>query len=204
MNGSAKLRWFEAISTGPVLGHVLEPDPPQPEVDMEEGLQDRADHPVDGHHGPALAGDLVGALEIQGAVRRYPAVHEAVTGHSPSLGAAPCGARLERLPARSRWQHRRSGEKSPPSDSNREPRSYKDRALPIELGGQLVARAHRSACPDRWRWRSFEATLRPCPHATGVTSSGGARDRACFTSTGPAPPAPRGRQTHRWTCRRGT
>ena len=86
MNGSEKLRWFEAISTGPVLGHVLEPDPPQPEVDVEERLQDRAHDPVDGHHGPALAGDLVGALEIQGAVRRYPAVHKAVTGHSPSRG----------------------------------------------------------------------------------------------------------------------
>ena len=68
-----------------VLGHVLEADAPQPEVDVEERLQDRADDPVDGHHGPALAGDLVGALEVQLAVRRYPAFDEAVTGHSPSL-----------------------------------------------------------------------------------------------------------------------
>ena len=91
-----------------LLGHVLEPDAPQPEVDVEEGLQDHADDPVDGHHGPALTGDLVGALEIQGAVRRYPAVHEAVTGHSPSLGARPAAPGEA---VRSDWpRHRNAGE----------------------------------------------------------------------------------------------
>ena len=40
------------------------PMPPQPEVDVEEGLQDRADDPVDDWDGAALAGDLVCALEI--------------------------------------------------------------------------------------------------------------------------------------------
>ena len=49
---------------GPSLGMCSRPDPPQPEVDVEEGLQDRAHDPVDGHDGPAFAGDLVGALEI--------------------------------------------------------------------------------------------------------------------------------------------
>ena len=90
-----------------LLGDVLEADAAHPEVDVEERLQDHADDPVDGHHGPAFAGDLVGALEIHLAVRRYPAVHEAVTGHSPSPGGTlRRQAQAAPLPA----SHRHAGE----------------------------------------------------------------------------------------------
>ena len=67
-----------------LLGHVLEAHAPQPEVDVEEGLQDRPHDPVHGHDGPAVAGDLMGALELHLDSREYPAFARRVTGHSPS------------------------------------------------------------------------------------------------------------------------
>ena len=46
-NGSRNERWLAAKMTGPSCGNVLAADPAQPEVDVEERLQDPADQPVD-------------------------------------------------------------------------------------------------------------------------------------------------------------
>ena len=113
------------------LGHVLEADPPQPEVDVEEGLQDHAHDPVDGHHGPALTGDLVGALRDPRCSKEVPRSFTRRLQDIRRVEAAPCAAGPERRRCLFRAARRRGGEKSPPSDSNREPRPYKDRALPL-------------------------------------------------------------------------
>jgi hypothetical protein len=75
------------------------------------------------------------AASARGVVRSSNRSHSLSASASALSASSPARKRITRSPS---CQVNSLSLKSPPSDSNREPRRYKRRALPVELGGQLA------------------------------------------------------------------
>ena len=93
---------------GPALGHVLAAEPRQPEVEMEERLEDRPHEPVDERVDAALAVARVQLAVIGGRLRSLSSLHEPYPRLRRSL-QWPHGLRRDANAARRAGGRRRRG-----------------------------------------------------------------------------------------------